>query len=173
MGNSLLDFVMGLVRDPGAAARYAVDPAGALADAQLTGVTIADVNNLIPVVADSLAAATPDFGAAAAADPGNVWTSQAAVAAFDAFDIHPPITAEVHQPAVELQPAERPEAQPPGEARLDDPPVPAIGETPVPQQMDDWADDAAWQHPHTDPQHPQIDPQAGHHPGDPSGLDLF
>ena len=29
MANSLLDFVMSLVRDPDAAARYAADPAGA------------------------------------------------------------------------------------------------------------------------------------------------
>ena len=36
MANSLLDFVMSLVRDPDAAARYAADPAAAIADAHLT-----------------------------------------------------------------------------------------------------------------------------------------
>ena len=42
MANSLLDFVMSLVRDPDAAARYAADPTQAIADANLTGVTSAD-----------------------------------------------------------------------------------------------------------------------------------
>ena len=59
MANSLLDFVMSLVRDPDAAARYAADPAGALAAARLTDVTIADVNTLIPMVTDSLSTAAP------------------------------------------------------------------------------------------------------------------
>lgn len=54
MANSLLDFVISLVRDPDAAARYAANPAQAIADAHLTDVTSADVNNLIPVVTDSL-----------------------------------------------------------------------------------------------------------------------
>ena len=52
MANSLLDFVMSLVRDPDAAARYAADPTQAIADANLTGVTSADVSNLIPVVSE-------------------------------------------------------------------------------------------------------------------------
>ncbi|MGE2733493.1 Rv0340 family IniB-related protein [Mycolicibacterium vaccae] len=88
MANSLLDFVMSLVRDPDAAARYAADPAGTLAAANLTDVTSADVENLIPVVAESLsmnssASGVDPFGA----DPGgNVWASGAATAAFDAFD---------------------------------------------------------------------------------------
>ncbi len=85
MGNSLLDFVMALVRDPDVAAKYAADPAGALADAQLAGVTIADVQNLIPVVTDSLALATPGFGAVV--DTADVWTSGAAASAFDAFAV--------------------------------------------------------------------------------------
>ena len=67
MGNSLLDFVMALVRDPEAAARYAADPAGALAAARLPEVTMADVNNLIPMVTDSLATAAP--GSAARTPP--------------------------------------------------------------------------------------------------------
>ncbi len=88
MANSLLDFVMSLVRDPDAAARYAADPAQALADAHLTDVTSADVQNLIPVVSESLSMTVPnhtldtlDF------EPvSNVWASGAATAAFDAFD---------------------------------------------------------------------------------------
>ena len=87
VANSLLDFVMSLVRDPDAAARYAADPAQALADAHLTDVTSADVSNLIPVVAESLSMGAPSagldaFGVEAA---GNVWASGAATAAFDAF----------------------------------------------------------------------------------------
>ena len=84
MANSLLDFVMSLVRDPDAAARYAADPTQAIADANLTGVTSADVSNLIPVVSESLSMAAPTSGADAAMD-GNVWASGAATAAFDAF----------------------------------------------------------------------------------------
>ena len=83
MANSLLDFVLSLVRDPDAVARYAADPAGAIADAHLTDVTSADVNNLIPMVTDSMSTAAPALGA-----DGNVWTSGAATAAFDAFDAH-------------------------------------------------------------------------------------
>jgi hypothetical protein len=88
MANELLDFVMGLVRDPDAAARYAADPAQAIADAHLTDVTSADVNNLIPMVSDSLSMAAPTFDADATVDEvidSNVWTSGAATAAFDAF----------------------------------------------------------------------------------------
>ena len=101
MANSLLDFVMSLVRDPDAAARYAADPSGAIADADLTGVTSADVNNLIPMVTDSLDSASmlaPAGGVdALIADPGsNVWASGAATAAFDAFGDHAP-TAVVDQ----------------------------------------------------------------------------
>ena len=90
MANELLDFVMSLVRDPQVAAQYAADPAQAIASAQLTDVTSADVNNLIPMVSDSFASfpgSAPGFGSAAATD-GNVWTSGAATAAFDAFTPH-------------------------------------------------------------------------------------
>ncbi|OSC38771.1 Rv0340 family IniB-related protein [Mycobacterium decipiens] len=92
MANSLLDFVISLVRDPEAAARYAANPAQSIADAHLTDVTSADVNNLIPVVSDSLSMSSPVGGAAGAqvADHGNVWTSGAAAAALDAFAPHPP-----------------------------------------------------------------------------------
>jgi hypothetical protein len=90
MANELLDFVMSLVRDPDAAARYADNPQQAIADAHLTDVTSVDVNNLIPVVSESLSMAAPTFGVDAAGDP-NVWASGAATAAFDAFADHPPV----------------------------------------------------------------------------------
>jgi hypothetical protein len=97
MANSLLDFVMSLVRDPDAAARYAADPQGAIADAHLTDVTSVDVTNLIPMVSDSLSMAAPAVGGDHAAD-GNVWASGAATAAFDAFDTHitDPLLPDVH-----------------------------------------------------------------------------
>lgn len=94
MANTLLDFVMSLVRDPEAAAHYAADPAQAIADANLTDVTSADVNNLIPVVSESLSTsgAGGGLGDLGAADPGgNVWASGAATAAFDAFGDHLPL----------------------------------------------------------------------------------
>ena len=92
MANSLLDFVMSVVRDPDAAAQYAANPAQAIADANLTDVTSADVNHLIPVVAESLSAAVPSTGFDSFdADAGsNVWASGAATAAFDAFGDHLP-----------------------------------------------------------------------------------
>lgn len=97
MANSLLDFVMSLVRDPDAAARYAADPAAAIADAQLTDVTSVDVDNLIPVVTESMPMAAPSagpdpFGAETA---GNVWSSGAATAAFDAFADQAPASAVI------------------------------------------------------------------------------
>jgi len=87
VANSLLDFVMSLVRDPDAAARYAADPAQAIADAHLTDVSSVDVQNLIPVVTESLSMTAPahsldDLGVEPAS---NVWASGAATAAFDAF----------------------------------------------------------------------------------------
>ena len=110
MANSLLDFVISLVRDPDAASRYAADPARAIADAHLTGVTSVDVNNLIPVVSDSLSTATPAGAASGApiADHSNVWASGAAAAALDAFTPHPPgglgdqhgaASGVIHQPS--------------------------------------------------------------------------
>lgn len=96
MANTLLDFVMSLVRDPDAAAHYAADPAQALAEANLTDVTSVDVDNLIPVVSESLSMSgvTGGLGDPAAADPGgNVWASGAATAAFDAFGDHVPLDA--------------------------------------------------------------------------------
>lgn len=90
MANSLLDFVIALVRDPAAAARYAANPAQAIADAHLTDVTSADVNNLIPMVSDSLSMAGPSGAIAGTqpADHGNVWASGAAAAALDSFSPH-------------------------------------------------------------------------------------
>ena len=98
MANSLLDFVMSLVSDPDAAAAYAADPTQAIADANLTDVTSVDVNHLIPVVAESLSTAVPSTGTDGLVDDpsGNVWTSGAATAAFDAFDDHVPAVVEAH-----------------------------------------------------------------------------
>jgi hypothetical protein len=95
MANSLLDFVMSLVRDPDAAAAYAADPGQAISDANLTDVTSVDVNNLIPVVSESLSTAVPSTGAESVVDDGsgNIWASGAATAAFDAFDDHVPAVA--------------------------------------------------------------------------------
>lgn len=97
MANALLDFVMSLVRDPDAAARYAADPSRAIAEANLTGVTSADVQNLIPVVSESLSMAVPAHTwDVLAPDPvSNVWASGAATAAFDAFDDQLPEPAVV------------------------------------------------------------------------------
>ncbi len=94
MANSLLDFVMSLVRDPDAAAQYAANPAQAIADANLTDVTSVDVNHLIPVVAESMSTVMPSGGFAGGTDTlldsaHNVWASGAATAAFDAFDDRP------------------------------------------------------------------------------------
>jgi hypothetical protein len=89
MANSLLDFVMSVVRDPQVAAQYAADPAQAIADAHLTDVTSADVNGLIPVVSESLSTGAHTIGADAGPD-SNVWASGAATAAFDAFSDYVP-----------------------------------------------------------------------------------
>ncbi len=103
MANPLLDFVMSVVRDPDVAAHYAADPAGAIADANLSGVTTADVAHLIPVVSESLGAVSSMAGGVPTVgfdDLGvNVWTSGAATAAFDAFDAvntHVPTVVSPH-----------------------------------------------------------------------------
>lgn len=94
MANTLLDFVMSLVRDPEAAARYAADPAQVIADAHLTDVTTTDVDNLIPVVSESLSMGATGGTDAFGAEPAdNVWASGAATAAFDAFGDHIPFGA--------------------------------------------------------------------------------
>lgn len=116
MANSLLDFVISLVRDPEVAARYAANPAQAIADAHLTDVTSIDVNNLIPMVSDSLSMGGLSGAASSmpVADHGNVWASGAATAAFDAFAPHPPaavapqhaaiggVSGVINQPAAHL-----------------------------------------------------------------------
>ena len=115
MANSLLDFVMSLVRDPDAAARYAADPARAIADAHLTDVTSVDVSNLIPMVSDSLSMTGPAIAAGGLGEHsgGNVWASGAATAAFDAFDAHPtdPLFDSFHQSAGNVvEPSDHPVA---------------------------------------------------------------
>ncbi len=123
MANELLDFVMSLVRDPDAAARYAENPEQAIADAHLTNVTSVDVNNLIPVVSESLSTASPFHGTDTAAD-SNVWSSGAATAAFDAFSDHlpDPAVADAHA------------------AVIDQPAVSTVG-------TDQWSDPGAQLHP--------------------------
>jgi hypothetical protein len=106
MANELLDFVISLVRDPAAAARYAADPVQAIADAQLTGVTSVDVNNLLPMVSDSLSMADPPLDVEDSVD-GNVWTSGAATAAFDAFT--PPDAVVAHTAPPVTDPTTLPE----------------------------------------------------------------
>ena len=105
MANSLLDFVISLVRDPDAAARYAANPAQSIADAHLTDVTSADVNNLIPMVSDTLSMANPagTTPGAPVAEHGNVWASGAAAAALDAFSPRLPAgVVEHHGPSTSV-----------------------------------------------------------------------
>lgn len=178
MANSLLDFVMSLVRDPDAAAAYAADPAQAIADANLTDVTSVDVNNLIPVVSESLSMAVPSTGADTLVDDNasNVWTSGAATAAFDAFDDHVPtvVTDEVHSMAANL--VDDPDAAlqsgvdvlgdagVPDVAALDDPSLqfdgPVIDDAPV---IDEPTEES-WSH---------AAPEDHHFEADNSGLDIF
>lgn len=169
MANSLLDFVLSLVRDPEAAARYAADPVAAIADAHLAGVTSADVDNLIPMVADSMAASVPGFhGAIVQTDGGNVWTTGAATAAFDAFEtvdhqvqsvIHDPAPASVQIPDVFSEHAPVIDAVGPGltgQSGLDQSRIDHIESA-----LDDvstWPDPGGWEHVHD--AHPSVD-----HPG--------
>jgi len=178
MANSLLDFVMSLVRDPDAAARYAADPAGAIADAHLTDVTSADVNNLIPMVADSLSGPITGggFGPGAGAGDGNVWASGAATAAFDAFDHLPAATApDAHSVITDV--AQHADQAPalisdlgvdPGALNLPDSAA-QVTDTLVdhgvaPDVAQDWVDPSAWDHSHVDDNHAATDH---------SGFDLF
>ena len=181
MANSLLDFVMSLVRDPDAAAAYAADPGQAIADAHLTDVTSVDVNNLIPVVSESLSMAVPSTGADAVVDDhaSNVWASGAATAAFDAFDDHVPAVAvdEVHAMADHLVTEPDAGVQPvvdvladagvPDVAGADDPSLqfdgPVIDDAPVidaheTHLEDDWS--------HSVPEDHHLEP-------DNSGFDIF
>jgi hypothetical protein len=168
VANSLLDFVISLVRDPDAAARYAANPTQAIANAHFTGVTSADVNNLIPMVSDSLSMA--NLGGAGlgapAADHGNVWASGAAAAALDAFsphtpasvgDLHPPVGGVINQPPTTPGP----------EASSDPSPLVTASHEPsvlltgaeLPDSTVDHSvfaadDPGVWEHPHTvEPDH--------------------
>ncbi|WP_166908471.1 IniB N-terminal domain-containing protein [Mycobacterium sp. DL440] len=184
MANTLLDFVMSLVRDPDAAAHYAADPAQAIADAHLSDVTSADVNNLIPVVSESLSTAGTSgaFGDLGAPDPGgNVWASGAATAAFDAFGDHVPVDAPNHAwdatvgqvidqsdsvDQVVTSVSSAPAIDDAGLAHqsLDDISLqlnePVIDDAPIV----DPASDAVWDHPIVDDQH---------HTDDGGGFDIF
>lgn len=166
MANSLLDFVLSLVRDPEAAARYAADPAAAIADAHLAGVTSADVDNLIPMVADSMAASAPGFhGAIVPTDGGNVWTTGAATAAFDAFGavdhqvegvIHDPAAGSVHIHDVFSE--HEPVIDAVGQGLTDQSGLDQPGIDHVESTLDDlssWSDPGGWEHVH-DP-HPGVD----------------
>jgi hypothetical protein len=174
MANSLLDFVMSLVRDPDAAARYAADPAGAIADAHLTDVSSADVNNLIPMVADSLSMAAPTIGGGHVAE-GNVWASGAATAAFDAFDAqlpavgpgaHPVIDDVINHPAEAVQSAISDAGLDPAAAGPE--PVqatyqvtdPGVDHQPGGEVLPEWSDHAGLDH-------------DSHQAGDHLGFDLF
>lgn len=182
MANTLLDFVMSLVRDPDAAARYAADPAGAIADAHLPDVTSADVNNLIPMVADSLSGPLSGtaFGpGAGSGGDGNVWASGAATAAFDAFDAHLPaaVTSDVHSVIADVaQHADQ------GSSLITDPGAdPGVVNVPLPDASPqvtelvfdhdagtdaspEWTDHTAWDHTHIDDGHGVVDSP---------GFDLF
>lgn len=187
MANSLLDFVMSVVRDPGIAAQYAANPAQAIADANLTDVTAADVNNLIPVVAESFSAAAPSSygldslvggfgGGVDGAD--NVWASGAATAAFDAFDAvddHLPVQGLEDAPVIatdliaqhdDLTPFEG-VASAVVDGDLEDAAIQFDGMPAV-----DAVGQDAWDHAVTDDQIPHLEP----HPEPqqhPSGLDIF
>ncbi len=171
MANSLLDFVMSLVRDPDAAARYAADPAGTIADAHLPDVSSADVNHLIPMVADSLSMGAPTIGGGHVAD-GNVWASGAATAAFDAFDAHPPtVTPDAHPVIADVidHPAEAAHSAisaagiDPGVTGLE--PVdttyqvtePGVDHLPGGEVLAGWPDHAGFEHSHLDDSHPSAD----------------
>jgi hypothetical protein len=129
MANSLLDFVMSLVRDPEAAARYAENPDQAIHDANLIDVTSADVSNLIPVVSESLSTAVPTTGSDGIVGDmaGNVWASGAATAAFDAFDDPATVQAVDDAPSVVADLVDQPDsALQPGLDVLADAGVPGV-----------------------------------------------
>jgi hypothetical protein len=167
MANELLDFVMSVVRDPDAAANFAANPDQAILDANLTDVTSADVNALIPVVSESLSTAVPTTGLDGGIGDmaGNVWASGAATAAFDAFDDHLPpaaiddvhsVTTElVNDPDVGLQSGMDglTDAGVPSVAGVDDPSLqfdgPVIDEAPADDTpaVDDWSHSAPEDHP--------------------------
>lgn len=171
MANSLLDFVLSLVRDPEAAARYAADPGAAIADAHLTGVTSADVENLIPMVTDSMAASAPGFnGGAVQTDGGNVWTTGAATAAFDAFEaVDHQVHSVIHEPAmgaVQIHDVFSEHAAFPEHAPLIDAVSQGLTDQPgidqIESALDDlpsWSEQGGWEHVHDahSDAHPGVD----------------
>ncbi len=135
MANSLLDFVMSVVRDPDTAARFAADPDQAISDANLTNVTSADVQALIPVVSESMSSLVTDVPTVAGLDglgeaATNVWASGAATAAFDAFgdDVPVSVVDDAHAVIVDhVNVVDEPdEALHSGLDMLDDVDVPAL-----------------------------------------------
>jgi hypothetical protein len=179
MANPLLDFVMSLVRDPDAAAQYAADPAGAIHAANLTDVTSADVNALIPVVSESLSTAMPGTGAESLVgdSAGNIWSSGAATTAFDAFDDHlsVPTIDDGHSIASNVieQPGDSVHA---GLDALDDPGIPAVADIddPSTQLTGGIIDDAPMVGEATDADWHSLVDDAQHHldTGD-TGFDIF
>ncbi|AKS30844.1 Rv0340 family IniB-related protein [Mycolicibacterium goodii] len=181
MANTLLDFVMSLVRDPEAAARYAADPAQAIADADLPDVTSADVDNLIPVVSESLSmgATAGSLDAVGAEPAGNVWASGAATAAFDAFGDHMPFDTggDTNESVIRVPDDPGPAgADVPGVFGVDDlasGPGPAPVDAPItdPAPVDDPVFGTDWGQP-VIPEHSDTgDP--GNYGDDASGLDIF
>jgi len=175
MANELLDFVMSVVKNPDVAAAYAADPSQAIADAQLDGVTAADVNSLIPVVSESLPTNVgADPGGIGGLD-GNVWTSGAADAAFDAFDafgdLPEQVTGDLHDlggPVID-QVGSLPDAAPVDEPLIDDAVLDhsAFGDLlEVPESGLDFAADEVTSGLGGPDQLDQFDPQV-------SGLDVF
>lgn len=133
MANSLLDFVMSLVRDPDAAARFADNPEQAISDANLTDVTSADVTNLIPVVSESLSASVPSGGDGIIGDAAtNVWASGAATEAFDAFDAPVPVQGIDDVPSVITDHLDAPALRSQLDAFDDVPSVAGIGDADLP-----------------------------------------
>jgi hypothetical protein len=110
--------------------------------------------------------ATPDFGAVA--DTANVWTSGAAVAAFDAFGLPNPVPiADPAAPQVIAITADHtpgfPDLPQPGPAPEPGSVDPIVDHPPLETIAQDWSDDAGWQQPN-DPQAPD------HHPVDHPGF---
>ncbi|MGE2692178.1 Rv0340 family IniB-related protein [Mycolicibacterium pulveris] len=163
MANSLLDFVMSVVRDPDIAARFAADPDQVLADANLTNVTSADVHALIPVVSESMstlvtAPATAELDGLGEAAT-NVWASGAATAAFDAFGDEVPVSVIDDAPALITEHAGTAEPEP--QFELDVPEVGVIDDDLAPAEapVDDPLGDAVVDVMDVDPE--------------PSGFDIF
>lgn len=169
MANSLLDFVMSVVRDPDAAAQYAANPTQAIADANLTDVSSVDVNNLIPVVTESLSMGLPSTGADSIVDgaDGNVWASGAATAAFDAFDDHLPVQVtdviDHDVPVIAQQPddlavpslASADDFEQAAQPVIDDVPLDVPLDSPLAAEAQDWAQTLVDDAPH--PEDPGFD----------------